>query len=70
ALPDPAGRRRAVARDLRAATARWGDKRPMMRVDFDRYVADLPRERAAGAKRLAAHPERAFTPARPQESTR
>lgn len=70
ALPDPAVRRRAVARDLRAATARWGDKRPMMRVDFDRYVADLPRERAAGARRLAARPEHAFAPARAEEITR
>ncbi|MEU0488907.1 NAD(P)-binding domain-containing protein [Nocardiopsis sp. NPDC006139] len=70
ALPDPAAQRRAVARDLRAATARWGDRRPMMRVDFDHYVADLPRERAAGARRLAARPERAFAPARPQESPR
>lgn len=54
ALPDPE-RQRAVCRaDLRAATARWGQRRPAMRVDFDVYLAELTRELAAGARRAAA----------------
>ncbi|XRQ13646.1 SDR family NAD(P)-dependent oxidoreductase [Actinomadura welshii] len=69
APPPPPERRRAVARDLRAAKARWGDRRPMMRVDFDRYVADLPREMKAGRARLAAGGARPFTPGRPKEGT-
>jgi cation diffusion facilitator CzcD-associated flavoprotein CzcO len=68
ALPTPAERRRDVARALRAATARWGDRRPMMRVDFDRYVADLPRELAAGRARLARGAARPFTPAHREET--
>ncbi|CAL9437377.1 Ferredoxin--NADP reductase [Nocardiopsis dassonvillei] len=70
ALPGPSEQRRSVARELRAATARWGGGRPMMRVDFDRYVADLRRERAAGARRPAAHRERAAAPARPEGDPR
>lgn len=69
ALPPPGERRRSVARDLRAARARWGDRRPMMRVDFDRYVADLPREARAGRARLARG-ARPFTPTDREESTR
>ncbi|TDC67595.1 SDR family NAD(P)-dependent oxidoreductase [Actinomadura sp. GC306] len=68
ALPPAPERRRAVARDLRAARARWGDRRPMMRVDFDRYVADLPREARAGRDRLARG-ARPFTPMDREETT-
>ena len=68
ALPPPAERRRAVARALRAATARWGDRRPMMRVDFDQYVADLPREAKAGRARLARGAARPFTPTHREET--
>ncbi|MFB4309062.1 flavin-containing monooxygenase [Actinomadura sp. GTD37] len=68
ALPSPAERRRAVARALRAATARWGDRRPMMRVDFDQYVADLPRETKAGRARLARGAARPFTPTHREET--
>jgi hypothetical protein len=43
-----------VARALRGAVRRWGrHARPHMRVDFDQYVADLPKEIAAGRARLA-----------------
>jgi cation diffusion facilitator CzcD-associated flavoprotein CzcO len=59
ALPSADEQRRAVARDLRAAVERWGENaRPHMRIDFDRYVAELPREIAAGRSRLArgGHP--------------
>ncbi|MER6331941.1 NAD(P)-binding domain-containing protein [Streptomyces sp. NPDC001034] len=52
ALPAPQEQRRAVDRALRAAAARWGDRRPQMRIDFDRYLADVPRELAAGRARL------------------
>jgi hypothetical protein len=68
ALPYPAEQRRAVARALRAATARWGDRRPMMRVDFDQYVAELPREMKAGRARLARGDARPFTPTHREET--
>lgn len=64
ALPSAAEQRRAVARALRAATDRWGDRRPHMRIDFDQYVADLPREIQAGRTRLQRGTARPFTPAR------
>ncbi|GIE29437.1 monooxygenase [Actinoplanes italicus] len=52
ALPPAADQRRAVDRDLRAAIERWGERaRPHMRVDFDRYVADLNRELTRGVHR-------------------
>ncbi|SCF16860.1 Predicted flavoprotein CzcO associated with the cation diffusion facilitator CzcD [Micromonospora chokoriensis] len=54
ALPDPERQRAACRADLRAATARWGQRRPAMRVDFDVYLAELTRELAAGARRAAA----------------
>ncbi|MFE1952800.1 hypothetical protein ACFW9D_20320 [Streptomyces sp. NPDC059524] len=63
------GRPRAAARALRAAVERWGERRPAMRIDFDQYVAEVPRELAAGAARLrrGARPftpdRRAFVPA-------
>ncbi|QYC41731.1 putative oxidoreductase CzcO [Nonomuraea coxensis DSM 45129] len=68
ALPAPLEQRRAVARALRAATERWGgDRRPVMRIDFDRYVAGLPREMKAGRVRLLRG-ARPFTPARREET--
>lgn len=51
ALPSRAEQSKAVERSLAAATRRWGQSRPAMRVDFDRFVAELPREVKAGAKR-------------------
>ncbi|MGV9599682.1 flavin-containing monooxygenase [Streptosporangium sandarakinum] len=53
ALPAPAEQRAAVRRAYAAAVRRWGNKRPMMRIDFDRYVAALPREIKAGVRRAA-----------------
>ncbi len=51
-LPDAAEQRQAVAHELDRAVARWGPhKRPMMRVDFDNYLAALGRELEAGAQR-------------------
>ncbi|MFG1650052.1 flavin-containing monooxygenase [Micromonospora sp. NPDC049275] len=53
-LPEP-DRQRAVCRaELRAATARWGQRRPAMRVDFDAYLAELTRELTSGARRATA----------------
>jgi len=52
ALPDRAEQERTVAKTLAAATKRWGQSRPAMRVDFDRFVAELPREVKAGERRL------------------
>ncbi|WP_405096483.1 flavin-containing monooxygenase [Micromonospora sp. NBC_01412] len=54
ALPDPERQRAACRAELRAATARWGQRRPAMRVDFDAYLADLRRELAAGTRRAQA----------------
>ena len=59
ALPSPSEQSKAVERSLAAATRRWGASRPAMRVDFDRFVAELPKEVEAGARRLhrgAGHP--------------
>ncbi|MEU6133417.1 FAD-dependent oxidoreductase [Nocardioides sp. NPDC047086] len=52
-LPAPAAQRAAVTKAYAAALARWGTKRPMMRIDFDQYVAAVPREIAAGIGRAA-----------------
>lgn len=52
ALPSPVQRERAAKQALVAAQGRWGDKRPAMRIDFDRYVAHVPREIAAGRRRI------------------
>ncbi|WFE35664.1 NAD(P)-binding domain-containing protein [Micromonospora sp. WMMD975] len=54
APPDPARQAAACRAELRAATARWGQRRPHMRVDFDAYLAELRRELAAGARRAGA----------------
>lgn len=52
-LPTVAEQRDVVEADLRRATLRWGaDRRPHMRIDFDDYVAQIPRELVAGADRL------------------
>jgi cation diffusion facilitator CzcD-associated flavoprotein CzcO len=53
ALPDADQQERSVRSAHAAAVQRWGQKRPMMRIDFDHYVADLPREVAAGVRRAA-----------------
>lgn len=52
-LPGPRSRRWAAQRRLRAARRRWGDRRPAMRIDFDQYVASVPRELEAGRRRAA-----------------
>jgi hypothetical protein len=68
ALPSPQDQRRSVERALRAATARWGaHHRPMMRIDFDAYCAQVPRELKAGQARLRRGAGRAFTPTEHQE---
>lgn len=51
ALPPRPEQQRAVARSRAAALGRWGDSRPMMRIDFDDYVTALPKEVAAGEQR-------------------
>ncbi|MFC8299053.1 flavin-containing monooxygenase [Micromonospora orduensis] len=53
-LPEPDRQRAACRAELRAATARWGQRRPAMRVDFDAYLAELTRELASGARRGSA----------------
>ncbi|MER6974439.1 NAD(P)-binding domain-containing protein [Nocardioides sp. NPDC000445] len=54
ALPVDAERRRIADRALREAQARWGEKRPAMRIDFDAYLASVPGELRAGRRRLDA----------------
>jgi cation diffusion facilitator CzcD-associated flavoprotein CzcO len=68
ALPSVAEQQRAVDRALKAATARWGEHRPTMRVDFDAYCAELPREIRAGRARRARGAGRPFIPVHRQES--
>ncbi|MEU8165627.1 NAD(P)-binding domain-containing protein [Micromonospora sp. NPDC049004] len=51
ALPEPERQRAFSRAELRAATARWGQRRPAMRVDFDAYLAELTRELTSGARR-------------------
>lgn len=69
ALPPADEQRRAVDRALRDATARWGaDRRPAMRIDFDAYCADLPREIRQGQARLRRGTGRPFSSVRRQES--
>ncbi len=69
ALPDPPERLRSVARALRYSTARWGrDRRPRMRIDFDDYVADIPKEIKAGRDRLLRGETRPFAPTRGKET--
>ncbi|MBQ0986476.1 NAD(P)-binding domain-containing protein [Streptomyces sp. F63] len=70
ALPTAAEQRRSTDRDLRDATARWGsDRRPRMRIDFDRYLAGLSREMRAGRARARRGAGRPATPADREEST-
>ncbi|MER6403779.1 SDR family NAD(P)-dependent oxidoreductase [Streptomyces viridosporus] len=38
--------RAAVAAELRAARARWGEKRPHLRIDVDRYLREVARDLA------------------------
>ncbi|MEW2330131.1 NAD(P)-binding domain-containing protein [Micromonospora chersina] len=49
--PDRARQEAACRAELRAATTRWGQRRPHMRVDFDTYLTELERELAAGRRR-------------------
>ncbi|MEU0156333.1 flavin-containing monooxygenase [Micromonospora fulviviridis] len=50
--PPERSRQAAACRaELRAATTRWGQRRPHMRVDFDAYLTELERELAAGRRR-------------------
>ncbi|MFC7550272.1 flavin-containing monooxygenase [Plantactinospora sp. GCM10030261] len=51
ALPDRDRQVAACRAELRAATDRWGKRRPAMRVDFDAYLAELRRELVVGARR-------------------
>ncbi|MGV9662875.1 flavin-containing monooxygenase [Nocardia niigatensis] len=70
ALPTPAEQRRTVDTELRAAAERWGwNRRPHMRIDFDRYVTGVPREIQAGRGRAARGTAVTFTPARREEAT-
>lgn len=54
ALPSRPEQRTAVKRAYAEAVERWGPvKRPMMRIDFDRYLADIDAEIARGVRRAA-----------------
>jgi cation diffusion facilitator CzcD-associated flavoprotein CzcO len=51
APPDRARQAAVCQAELRAATTRWGQRRPHMRVDFDAYLTELQRELTAGRRR-------------------
>jgi cation diffusion facilitator CzcD-associated flavoprotein CzcO len=54
ALPSPAEQQRTVDQEFSEAVDRWGPvKRPMMRIDFDAYLADMDAEIDRGARRAA-----------------
>lgn len=53
ALPVPRERQRRADVALAAARARWGEKRPAMRIDFDAYVGGMDAELEGGRRRLA-----------------
>ena len=54
ALPSPADQQRTVDQAYSEAVDRWGPvKRPMMRIDFDAYLADMDAEIDRGAQRAA-----------------
>jgi cation diffusion facilitator CzcD-associated flavoprotein CzcO len=58
-LPTPDAQLEAVHAALGAAVDRWGAaKRPMMRIDFDAYLADTSREIARGRTRARRGAER------------
>jgi hypothetical protein len=70
ALPAPGARREDIRRDLAAMRRRYvSSKRHTIQVDFEDYLRDLDRERAAGAERARARgfalpvPGRAAAPA-------
>ncbi|MFR9752048.1 flavin-containing monooxygenase [Nocardia sp. 004] len=70
ALPAPAQQRRTVAADLSAAIERWGDnRRPHMRIDFDRYLADMARELRTGHTRGPYPTAVFFTSSRREEAS-
>lgn len=70
ALPTSDGQRASVERAHRAAVRRWGpNARPMMRVDFDEYVAGVSREITAGARRAARDGDRPATRPTPRKET-
>lgn len=62
ALPTPAEQAAGVETAHAAAVERWGQKRPMMRIDFDAYVAAVPKEIEVGVARARAGAP-TFTPA-------
>ena len=66
ALPSRVDQQQSVDSALAGAIERWGAKRPMMRIDFDHFVADLPKEVAAGERR-ALDGAATFAPARAAE---
>ncbi len=70
ALPSARERRAAVDAAHAAAVQRWGARRrPMMRIDFDHYVNELPAETQAGIAR-ARRGAATFRPTTPAEVAR
>jgi len=43
---------RAIRKAHSSAVERWGQKRPMMRIDFDHFIADAAKELRTGAARV------------------
>ncbi|MFN8125949.1 MAG: NAD(P)-binding domain-containing protein [Candidatus Nanopelagicales bacterium] len=52
ALPTTTMQKSAIRRAHRSAVERWGQKRPMMRIDFDAFISDSARELRFGRYRM------------------
>jgi cation diffusion facilitator CzcD-associated flavoprotein CzcO len=52
ALPSKSRMQRAITSAYDSAVERWGSKRPMMRIDFDAFIADSAAELRRGAARV------------------
>ncbi|MCB0900342.1 MAG: monooxygenase, partial [Actinobacteria bacterium] len=52
ALPQESEVDKAIAKAHSDAVDRWGQKRPMMRIDFDHFIGDAAKELRNGASRV------------------
>ena len=68
ALPRESDVDKAIAKAHSDAVDRWGQKRPMMRIDFDHFIGDAAKELRNGAsrvRRVCPRSARAPAPASP-----
>ena len=67
ALPSGDDMDQTIQQAFDSAVDRWGSKRPAMRIDFDDFIADVPAELRAGARRADAGRGQQFEPVLPGE---